>query len=137
MTILNTCRFGDLKLQNPENKAFAQIFQKNFAGKILECHLNLLNVIRVGGYLPDRVINLVLQYLSNRFVQYAFSHILESYFCSHFTSHSFFLLSYISAPSFLNSFWQCSKLVCFYKLAGVGNLGLRFVVVECTWFGQV
>ncbi|KAJ8774330.1 hypothetical protein K2173_011579 [Erythroxylum novogranatense] len=58
-------RFGDLKLQNPENKAFAQMFQKNYAGKILECHLNLLNVIRVGGYLPDRVINLILQYLSN------------------------------------------------------------------------
>ncbi|KAL8487473.1 hypothetical protein ACS0TY_023515 [Phlomoides rotata] len=58
-------RFGDVKLQNPENKAFAQMFQKNFAGKILECHLNLLNVIRVGGYLPDRVINLILQYLSN------------------------------------------------------------------------
>ncbi|KAI4334803.1 hypothetical protein L6164_013512 [Bauhinia variegata] len=58
-------RFGDLKLQNPENRAFAQIFQKNYAGKILECHLNLLNVIRVGGYLPDRVINLILQYLSN------------------------------------------------------------------------
>ncbi|XP_026419105.1 importin beta-like SAD2 [Papaver somniferum] len=58
-------RFGDLKLQKPENKAFAQIFQKNYAGKILECHLNLLNVIRVGGYLPDRVINLILQYLSN------------------------------------------------------------------------
>ncbi|KAG6406065.1 hypothetical protein SASPL_133662 [Salvia splendens] len=58
-------RFGDVKLQNPENKAFAQMFQKNYAGKILECHLNLLNVIRVGGYLPDRVINLILQYLSN------------------------------------------------------------------------
>ncbi|BFG15638.1 hypothetical protein CerSpe_019120 [Prunus speciosa] len=58
-------RFGDLKLQNPENRAFAQMFQKNYAGKILECHLNLLNVIRTGGYLPDRVINLVLQYLSN------------------------------------------------------------------------
>lgn len=56
-----------MKLQNPENKAFAQMFQKNYAGKILECHLNLLNVIRVGGYLPDRVINLILQYLSNRF----------------------------------------------------------------------
>ncbi|RVW14197.1 Importin beta-like SAD2 [Vitis vinifera] len=27
-------RFGDLKLQNPENRAFAQMFQKNFAGKI-------------------------------------------------------------------------------------------------------
>ncbi|XP_010251770.1 PREDICTED: importin beta-like SAD2 [Nelumbo nucifera] len=58
-------RFGDLKLQKPENKAFAQMFQKNYAGKILECHLNLLNVIRVGGYLPDRVTNLILQYLSN------------------------------------------------------------------------
>ncbi|XP_009339901.2 importin beta-like SAD2 [Pyrus x bretschneideri] len=58
-------RFGDLKIQQPENKAFAQMFQKNYAGKILECHLNLLNVIRTGGYLPDRVINLVLQYLSN------------------------------------------------------------------------
>ncbi|KAK9289014.1 hypothetical protein L1049_017485 [Liquidambar formosana] len=58
-------RFGDLKLQNPENRAFAQMFQKSYAGKILECHLNLLNVIRVGGYLPDRVTNLILQYLSN------------------------------------------------------------------------
>ncbi|KAL3619919.1 secondary alcohol dehydrogenase (SADH2) [Castilleja foliolosa] len=58
-------RFGDVKLQNPDNKVFAQMFQKNYAGKILECHLNLLNVIRVGGYLPDRVINLILQYLSN------------------------------------------------------------------------
>ncbi|CAN6552416.1 unnamed protein product [Malus baccata var. baccata] len=58
-------RFGDLKIQLPENKAFAQMFQKNYAGKILECHLNLLNVIRTGGYLPDRVINLILQYLSN------------------------------------------------------------------------
>ncbi|XP_047315810.1 importin beta-like SAD2 [Impatiens glandulifera] len=58
-------RFGDLKDQSPENRAFVQMFQKTYAGKILECHLNLLNVIRVGGYLPDRVINLILQYLSN------------------------------------------------------------------------
>ncbi|CAL5391847.1 unnamed protein product [Camellia sinensis] len=58
-------RFGDLKLQNPENRTFAQMFQKNYAGKILEYHLNLLNVIRVGGYLPDRVTNFILQYLSN------------------------------------------------------------------------
>ena len=65
-------RFGDLKLQNPENRAFAQMFQKGFAGKILECHLNLLNVIRVGGYLPDRVTNLILQYLTNR---------LSTWFC--------------------------------------------------------
>ncbi|KAI5653202.1 hypothetical protein M9H77_30389 [Catharanthus roseus] len=58
-------RFGDLKLQNPDNRAFAQMFQKTYAGKILECHLNLLNTIRVGGYLPDRVTNLILQYLNS------------------------------------------------------------------------
>ncbi|WCJ41499.1 Importin beta-like SAD2 [Euphorbia peplus] len=58
-------RFGDLKLQNQENRAFAQMFQKSYAGKILECHLNLLNLVRIGEYLPDRVTNLILQYLSN------------------------------------------------------------------------
>ncbi|TYK24814.1 importin beta-like SAD2 [Cucumis melo var. makuwa] len=58
-------RFGDLKLKNPESRAFAQAFQKNYAGKVMECHLNLLDVIRNGGYLPDRVTNLILQYLSN------------------------------------------------------------------------
>ncbi|PKA61740.1 Exportin-2 [Apostasia shenzhenica] len=57
-------RFGDVKLQNLEHKAFAQMFQKNYAGKILECHLRLLNAIRSGEYLPDRVINLILQYLN-------------------------------------------------------------------------
>ena len=38
-----TYKFGDLKLQKPESKAFAQMFQKNYGGKILECHLQLLN----------------------------------------------------------------------------------------------
>ncbi|XP_057960269.1 importin beta-like SAD2 [Malania oleifera] len=70
-------RFGDMKIQNPENRAFAQMFQKNYAGKILECHLNLLNVIRVGGYLPDRVTNLVLQYLSNSISRIAMYRLLE------------------------------------------------------------
>nr|XP_018676718.1 PREDICTED: importin beta-like SAD2 isoform X2 [Musa acuminata subsp. malaccensis] len=59
-------RFGDVKLlKKPENKAFAQMFQESYAGKILECHLQSLNVIRAGGYLPDRVINLVLQYINS------------------------------------------------------------------------
>ncbi|KAL6634387.1 hypothetical protein ACP70R_027058 [Stipagrostis hirtigluma subsp. patula] len=58
-------RFGDLKLQKPESKAFAQMFQKNYSGKILACHMQLLNAIRTGDYLPDRVINLILQYLTN------------------------------------------------------------------------
>ncbi|XP_059445616.1 importin beta-like SAD2 [Corylus avellana] len=71
-------RFGDLKLQNPENKTFAQMFQKSYAGKILESHLNLLNVIRVGGYLPDRVINLILQYISNSISKNSMYNLLQS-----------------------------------------------------------
>lgn len=67
-TNVTISRFGDIKLQNPDNKAFAQIFQKTYAGKILECHLNLLNTVRIGGYLPDRVTNLILQYLCSRFI---------------------------------------------------------------------
>ncbi|XP_047062820.1 importin beta-like SAD2 [Lolium rigidum] len=58
-------RFADMKVHKPESKAFAQMFQKNYAGRILGCHLQLLNAIRTGGYLPDRVINLILQYLTN------------------------------------------------------------------------
>ena len=44
------------------------MFQKSYAGQILGCHLQLLNAIRTGDYLPDRVTNLILQYLTNRFV---------------------------------------------------------------------
>ncbi|WZZ54923.1 hypothetical protein YC2023_055030 [Brassica napus] len=61
-------RFGDPKLQTLENKPFAQMFQKTYAGRILEGHLNFLTTIRLGGYIPDRVTNLLLQYLSNRLV---------------------------------------------------------------------
>ncbi|KAI3766603.1 hypothetical protein L2E82_16667 [Cichorium intybus] len=71
-------RFGDLKLQIPENKAFAQHFQKNYAGKVLECHLNLLNAVRVGAYLPDRVTNLLLQYLSNSISKAATYNLLQA-----------------------------------------------------------
>lgn len=55
-------------MSKPENKAFAQMFQTQFAAKFLECHLTLLSVIQHGGYLPDRVTNLVLQYVSTRCV---------------------------------------------------------------------
>ncbi|XP_024396720.1 importin beta-like SAD2 [Physcomitrium patens] len=57
-------RFGDPKMSKPENKAFAQMFQKSFSGKFLELYMKLLSVVRENGYLPDRVINLALQYLS-------------------------------------------------------------------------
>ncbi|XP_062112025.1 importin beta-like SAD2 [Humulus lupulus] len=70
-------RFGDLKWHNPENRAFAQMFQKTYAGKILECHLSLLGVVRVGGYLPDRVTNLILQYLSNSISKLSMYNLLQ------------------------------------------------------------
>jgi hypothetical protein len=57
-------RFGDPKMSKPENKAFALMFQKQFAGRFLELYMKLLSVVRENGYLPDRVINLALQYLS-------------------------------------------------------------------------
>ena len=55
-------------MSKPENKAFALMFQKDFSAKFLECQLMLLSVIQHGGYLPDRVINLALQYVSTRYV---------------------------------------------------------------------
>ncbi|KAF8079661.1 hypothetical protein N665_1010s0008 [Sinapis alba] len=89
-------RFGDPKLQTPERKPFAQMFQKSYAGRILEGHLNLLNTIRVGGYLPDRVISLLLQYLSNRFVlqlvSVAFISLLLQYLSNSFSMKSMYNL---------------------------------------------
>lgn len=56
-------------MSKPENKAFALMFQKNFSGKFLELYMKLLSVVRENGYLPDRVINLALQYLSTRYLR--------------------------------------------------------------------
>ncbi|KAJ6956784.1 hypothetical protein NC652_007753 [Populus alba x Populus x berolinensis] len=55
-----------LETSKPRKQSFPpRCFRIILPAKILECHLNLLNVIHAGGYLPDRVINLILQYLSN------------------------------------------------------------------------
>jgi hypothetical protein len=99
-----------MKLQRPESKAFAQMFQKNYAGKILGCHLQLLNAIRTGGYLPDRVINLILQYLTNRFVEKLCSSIL------YFLSSSVVCLRIVFATPFLHFVWFSA---CFTWLQSV------------------
>ncbi|KAK4375906.1 hypothetical protein RND71_006583 [Anisodus tanguticus] len=52
-------------IENVRKKGYAEMVSERRVMQILECHLNLLNVILVGGYLPDRVINLILQYLNN------------------------------------------------------------------------
>ncbi|MCO5568289.1 hypothetical protein L7F22_021988 [Adiantum nelumboides] len=57
-------RFGDPKMSKPENKAFAVMFQKQFAPQFLESSLRMLSIVQQGGYLPDRIINLLLQYVS-------------------------------------------------------------------------
>ncbi|KMZ59542.1 putative Importin-7 [Zostera marina] len=71
-------RFGDSKLQKPESKEFARMFYNNYAGKILQCHLRLLNAIRSNNYLPDRVINLILQYLSTSISKSSMYNLLSS-----------------------------------------------------------
>ncbi|KAH7682960.1 Exportin-2 C-terminal protein [Dioscorea alata] len=58
-------RFGDTKLQKPKNKVLVQMFRHNYAEKIFKYYLRLLNAVRVGEYLPDRVTNLILQYLTS------------------------------------------------------------------------
>jgi hypothetical protein len=54
-----------------ENKAFAQMFQKNFAGRFLELYMKLLSMVRENGCLPDQVINSALQYLGTRYGEVA------------------------------------------------------------------
>ena len=81
-SVLAAFRFGDPKMSKPENKAFAQMFQKQFAGKFLELYMKLLSVVRENGYLPDRVINLALQYLSTRYLLGSILHCLAKFYSS-------------------------------------------------------
>eukprot|EP00899_Mesostigma_viride_P026574 jgi/Mesvir1/7100/Mv09206-RA.2 len=57
-------RYGNPKMSPDELKPFATMFQKHFANKFLETYCNLLSVLRSGGHLSDRVVNLALQYLT-------------------------------------------------------------------------
>ncbi|XP_018682806.2 importin beta-like SAD2 isoform X1 [Musa acuminata AAA Group] len=77
--ILNrlSTKFGELKLQKSERKMFAQWFQKSYAVKILGRYLHLLNGIRTGSYLPDRVINLIFQFLYFSISEYNTYHLLQ------------------------------------------------------------
>lgn len=57
-------RFGDPKYAKGDNKTFALMFEKNCTGRFLESYLKLLATLSSGGYLPERIINLSLQYLT-------------------------------------------------------------------------
>ena len=97
-------RFGDTKVRRPEAKAFAQMFQKNYAGSILESHLRLLNTLCAKGYLPDRVINLILQYLTSRSVNFI-RYFLRAYLSVGFSE---VIRSQLSVKQFEHYFMQLS-----------------------------
>lgn len=57
-------RYGNPKLCKPEFKQFASSFKNECAGAFLETVLNLLSNLTKNEFLPDRVVNLSLQYLT-------------------------------------------------------------------------
>lgn len=58
-------RFGDPKIFKGELREFSLMFQKSqVAGKFLEAYLKLLAPLREGGYLPERIINLAMTFMS-------------------------------------------------------------------------
>lgn len=57
-------RYGDPKGCKGQDVPFAELYKKECADKFLESYVTLLGSLRQGGYLPDRVINLALQYLT-------------------------------------------------------------------------
>ena len=59
-------RFGDPKQEKGEGKQWALMFQTHCSCKFLETYLRQLSVIRQGGYMPDRIVNLNLQYITSR-----------------------------------------------------------------------
>ncbi|KAK3262901.1 hypothetical protein CYMTET_28267 [Cymbomonas tetramitiformis] len=56
-------RFGDSKQLKDEVKEFSKQFRNTCSTKFLGSYLQLLDGLRHGAYLPDRVVNLALQYV--------------------------------------------------------------------------
>ena len=57
-------RYGDPKLCKPAQRPFATRFKKEYAGQLLEVYLGQLAQLPAGAYLPDRVINYLLAYVT-------------------------------------------------------------------------
>ena len=57
-------RYGNPKMCKPEYKEFAKAFKAECSVSFLQSYMQLLSVIPAGGYLPDRIVNLSLQYLT-------------------------------------------------------------------------
>ena len=57
-------RYGNPKQTKPEYKEFAKTFKDQVSCVFLQSYMQLLGNLSGGGYLPDRIVNLALQYLS-------------------------------------------------------------------------
>lgn len=57
-------RYGNPKMCKPEYREFARAFKADCSGAFLQSYMQLLAVLPTGGFLPDRVVNLALQYLT-------------------------------------------------------------------------
>lgn len=57
-------RYGNPKMCKPEYKDFAKAFKADCSCAFLQSYMQLLSVLPAGGYLPDRIVNLSLQYLT-------------------------------------------------------------------------
>ena len=62
-------RYGNPKMCKPEYREFAVAFKRDCATAFLSSYITLLAVLPAGGYLPDRVVNLALQYLTTALAQ--------------------------------------------------------------------
>ena len=58
-------RYGDPSPLAGRDKEFATAFRANFPVRFLEAYFNLLGAVGRGGYLPDRVVNLCMTFLSD------------------------------------------------------------------------
>ena len=58
-------RYGDPSVLAGNDKLFAGNFKAHYPVKFLDAYFNLLSIIGRGGYLPDRVVNLCMTFLSN------------------------------------------------------------------------
>ena len=57
-------RYGNPKQVKPEYKEFAKMFKEQVSCAFLQSYMQLLATLSGGGYLPDRIINLALQFLT-------------------------------------------------------------------------
>ena len=60
------CRLGNPKDAKADVKPFAELFSAECANPLLQAYTQILLSLKAGNYLPERIINLALQFVSYR-----------------------------------------------------------------------